>query len=78
MPADIPKCIGDFPNVLALAMKKNMKRQEQTKPNALDKTQCEAQRREGDDGKHDVLQPYVKFSSLNNQALFYDDISYDD
>jgi hypothetical protein len=36
---DIPEIFEDLPNVLTLA-KKNMKRREQTKPNALDKDQC--------------------------------------
>jgi Reverse transcriptase (RNA-dependent DNA polymerase) len=64
--------------VLTLAKKKNKKHREQTKPNALDEDQCELQRREGDDGDHDVLQSIVKFASLKEQALFYDDISDDD
>jgi hypothetical protein len=64
--------------VLTLAKKKNMKRREQTKPNALDEDQCELQRSEDEDGDHDVLHPNVKFSSLKEQALFYDDIPDDD
>jgi hypothetical protein len=56
--------------VLTLAKKKNMKRREQTKPNALDGDQCEVQRSEHDDGDHEVLQPNVKFASLKEQALF--------
>jgi hypothetical protein len=55
-----------------------MKRREQTEPNALDDDQFEVQRREDDDGDHNVLQPNVKFASLNEQALFYDDILDDD
>jgi hypothetical protein len=55
-----------------------MKRREQTKLNALDEDQCEVQRSEIDDGDHDVLQPNVKFASLKDQALFYDDIPDDD
>jgi hypothetical protein len=39
--ADIPEFIEDLPNGLTLAKKKNMKRREQTKPNALDEDQCE-------------------------------------
>jgi hypothetical protein len=35
MPAAIPEFIEDFPDVLTLAKKKNMKRREQAKPNAL-------------------------------------------
>jgi hypothetical protein len=73
MPADIPEFIGDLPDVLTLA-KKNMKLREQTKPNALDEGQCEVQRSEHDDGDHDLLQPNVKFASLKEKALFYDDI----
>jgi hypothetical protein len=73
-PADIPEFVEDLPNVLTLAKKKNMKRREQTKPNALDKDQSEVQRGEGYDGDHDVLQPNVKFASLKEQALFYCDI----
>jgi hypothetical protein len=38
-PADIPEFIRDLPNVLTLAKKKNMKRRDQTKPNALDEYQ---------------------------------------
>jgi hypothetical protein len=49
MPADIPEFIEDLPNVLKLAKKKNMKRREQTKPNALDEYQCELQQCEGED-----------------------------
>jgi hypothetical protein len=41
MPADIPEFIEDLPDVPTLAKKKNMKRWEQTKPNVLDKDQCE-------------------------------------
>jgi hypothetical protein len=51
-----------------------MKRREQTKPNALAEDQCEVQRSEVDNGYHDVLYPSVKFGSLKEQALFYDDI----
>jgi hypothetical protein len=51
-----------------------MKRREQAKPNALDEDQCEVQRREVEDGDHDVLQSKVKFASLKEQALFYSDI----
>jgi hypothetical protein len=49
--------------VLTLAKTKNMKRREQTKPNALDEDQCEVQRSEVDDGDHKVLQ-----SNLNLRA----------
>jgi hypothetical protein len=77
-PADIPEFIEDLPDVLALAKKKNMKRREQMKPNALDEDQCELQRCEDEDEKHDVLHPNVKFASLKEQALFYDDIPDDD
>jgi hypothetical protein len=55
-----------------------LKRREQLKPNALDEDHCEAQRGEGDDGDHDVLQPNVKFASLKVQALFYSYIPDDD
>jgi hypothetical protein len=55
-----------------------MKRQEQTKPNALDGNQYEVQRSEDDDGDHEVLQPNVKFASLKEQALFYSDVPNDD
>jgi hypothetical protein len=48
-PAAIPECIEDLPDVPTLAKKKNMKRREQTKPNALDEDQCDVQRREDDD-----------------------------
>jgi hypothetical protein len=40
MPADIPGLIKDLPDVLTLAMK-NMKRPEQTNPNALAEDQCD-------------------------------------
>jgi hypothetical protein len=50
-----------------------MKIREQAKPNALDEDQCEVQRSEDDDGEHDMLQPNVKFASLKEQVLFYDD-----
>jgi hypothetical protein len=36
IPADIPEFIEDLPDVLTLEELKNMKRREQTKPNALD------------------------------------------
>jgi hypothetical protein len=39
MPEDIPEFLDDLPDVLTLAKKKNMKRREQTKPNALDEDQ---------------------------------------
>jgi hypothetical protein len=55
-----------------------MKRREQTKPNAFDDYQYKLQRSEVEDGDHDVLQPSVKFASLKEQALFYDDIPDDD
>jgi hypothetical protein len=73
-PADIPEFIEDLPDVLTLANNKNMKRREQTKLNALDEYQCEVQRGEVDDGDHDVLQSNVKFASLREQALLYNDI----
>jgi hypothetical protein len=76
-PADIPEFIKDLPNGLTLAKKKNMKRREQTNPNALDEDQCEVQRCECYDGDHDVLQSNVKFASLKEQARFYGDIPYD-
>jgi hypothetical protein len=78
MPADIPEFIEDLPGVLTLATNKNMKRREQTKPNALDEDQFEVQLSEDDDGEHDVLQPNVKFASLKGQALLYGDIPDDD
>jgi hypothetical protein len=78
MPADIPEFIEDMPDVLPLAQKKNMTRREQTKPNALDKNQCEVQRSEDDYGYHDVLQLNVKFANLKEQALYYGDIPDDD
>jgi hypothetical protein len=64
-----------------------MKRREQTKPNALDEYQYQGQRSEADDddddddddeADHDVLQPNIKFASLNEQTLFYGDIPDDD
>jgi hypothetical protein len=64
--------------VLTLAKKKNMKRREQTNPNALDEDQSYVQREEVDDGDHDVLQSNVNFASLKEQALFYGDIPDDD
>jgi hypothetical protein len=64
--------------VLTLAKKNITNRREQTKPNALDKDQCELQRSEDDDGDHDVLQPNVEFASLKEQARFYNDIPDDD
>jgi hypothetical protein len=73
-PADIPEFIEDLPNVLTLAKKNNMKRREQTKPNALNEDQCEVQRSEHDDEDHDLLQPNVMFANLKEQALFYGDI----
>jgi hypothetical protein len=44
MPADIPEFIEDLPDALTLAKRKNMKRREKTKPNALYEGQCEVQR----------------------------------
>jgi hypothetical protein len=70
MPADIPEFIEDLPDVPTLAKKKNMKRREQAKPNALDEYQCELQQGEGDDRDHDVLQSNAKFASLKEQTLF--------
>jgi hypothetical protein len=64
--------------VLALAKKKNMKRRDQAKLNALDEDQSDVQRGEHDDGDHDVLQSNVTFASLKEQALFYGDIPDDD
>jgi hypothetical protein len=55
-----------------------MKRREQMKPNALNEDQCELQRSEDNDGKHDVLEPNVKFASLKEQVLFYGDTPDDD
>jgi hypothetical protein len=67
-----------LPDVLTLAKKNITNRREQTKPNALDKDQCELQRSEDDDGDHDVLQPNVKFAILKGQARFYVNIPDDD
>jgi hypothetical protein len=78
MPADIPEFIEDLPDVLALAKKKNMRRREHTRPNALDEDQYEVQRSEVDDGDHDVLQLNVKFASLKEKALPYGQIPDDD
>jgi hypothetical protein len=50
----------------------------QTKPNALDEDQYEAQRSTDDDGDHDVIQPNVKFACLKEQGLLYGDIPDDD
>jgi hypothetical protein len=55
-----------------------MKRREQAKQNTLDEDQCEVQRSEDDDVDHDVLQSNIKFASLKEQALFYNDIPDDD
>jgi hypothetical protein len=78
MPADIPEFIEDLPDVLTLAKKKNMKRREQTKPNALNEDQCVVQRSEVGDGGHDMLQLNVKFASLKEQALYYGEFPDDD
>jgi hypothetical protein len=78
IPADSPEFIEDLPDMQPLAKKNIMKRREQMKPNALDREQFELQRSEDGDGDHDVLQPNVKFASLKEQALLYDDIPYDD
>jgi hypothetical protein len=78
MHADILEFIEDLSNVLPLAKNKNMKRREQTKPNALAEDQCEVQRGKDDDGDHDVLQSNVKFASLKEQALLCGDIPDDD
>jgi hypothetical protein len=78
MPADIQELNEDLPDVLPLAKKKDMKRREQTKPNALDEDQCEVQRSEGDYWNHDVLHPNLKFASLRELAIFYGDIPDDD
>jgi hypothetical protein len=77
MPAEIPECIEDLPDVLTLA-KKIMKLREQTKLHALDEDQFEVQRSADNDGDHDVLQSNVKFARLKKQALFYGDIPDDD
>jgi hypothetical protein len=76
--SDIPEFLEDLPDMLTLAKKKNMKRREQTKPNALDEVQCEVQRREDEDGNHEESQPNVKFAGLKEPALFYSDIPDDD
>jgi hypothetical protein len=78
MTADIPEFIEDWPNVLTLAKRKNVKRREQAKLHTLDEDQSEEQRGEDDDGDHDVLQSNVKFASLKEQALYYGDIPDDD
>jgi hypothetical protein len=78
MPADVPDCIEDLPDMLPLAKEKDMKRREQTNPNALDENQCEVQRSEDDHEYYEVLYPNVKFASLKEQALFYGDIPDDD
>jgi hypothetical protein len=57
MPADIPEFIEDFPDVLALAKKKNMKRREQEKLHALDEDQSDVQRGEHDDGTMTCYSP---------------------
>jgi hypothetical protein len=78
MPADIPEFIEDFPDVISLAKKTNMKRREHAKLHALDEDQVEVQRGEDVDGDHDVLQSNVKFASLWEQALFYGGVPDDD
>jgi hypothetical protein len=69
MPADIPECIEDLPDVLTLAKKKNKKRREQAKLHALDEDQSEVQRSEDEYGDHDVIQPNVKFASLKGRIF---------
>jgi hypothetical protein len=64
MPAAIAEFVEDLPDVLALAKKKNMKRQEQAKLHPLDEDQSDVQRGEVNDGDHDMLQSNVKFASL--------------
>jgi hypothetical protein len=76
-PADIPEFIEDLPDMLPLAKKKNMKRREQSKSNALDEDRCEVQRSK-DDGDHDVINLNVKFANFKEQAFFYSDIPDDD
>jgi hypothetical protein len=71
MPADIPECIEDLPDVLALAKKKNMKRREQAKLHALYEDQFEVQRSEVDDEDHDVLQSNVKFASFKAGSFLW-------
>jgi hypothetical protein len=68
----------NLPDVLTLAKKKIVKRREQEKPNSLDEDKCEVLWSESDDEEHDVLQLSVKFASLKEQALFYNDIPDDD
>jgi hypothetical protein len=55
-----------------------MKRREQAKLHALDEDQSEVQQSKDDDGDHEVSQPNIKFASLKEQALFYNDIPDDD
>jgi hypothetical protein len=55
-----------------------LKRREQTKSNALDEDQCDVQLSQVNYGDHDVPQPNVKFASLKEQALFYDEFPDDD
>jgi hypothetical protein len=55
--------------VLLLAKKKNMKRREPTKPDALDEDQYEVQRSEDGDRDHYVLQPNLKFVNARLLSL---------
>jgi hypothetical protein len=51
-----------------------MKRQETTKPNALDEDQYELRRCENNDGDHDVVHLNVKYASCKEKSLFYGDV----
>jgi hypothetical protein len=77
-PADNPEFIEDSPDALPLAKGTNIKKREQIKPSVLDQDKCGVKRGEDDGRYYEVLQLNVKFTSIQEQSLFYRDIPDDD
>jgi hypothetical protein len=53
-------------------------RRKQMKSSAHDEEYFGRQQDEEDDGDQEVVQPSIKFASLNEHSLFYSDISHDE
>jgi hypothetical protein len=74
--ADILELTDDLPDVIPVAKRKNATRRRQLKSSSHDEEYCRRPQSEGDNGDKDVVQSKIKFSSLKEQSLFYDDIIY--
>jgi hypothetical protein len=75
---DNPELIKDLPDFIPLAKGEEVMRRERLKPTVHDIENYDWMQSEVNDGILDVVQSNIKFASLKEQLMVYDDISNDD